>query len=400
MQTAYVEGGACSRSVERQAVGRSCQFGKRRGVGAAVVEREIGNVGVLAGEAYLRFHIAADTGKAYVVYLQRRHRGAPLGTLQVQHDAYLLGVGQRGEVSGVGLVAVGDHGQVNLVVGILQVGDAYLAQRRPVVLSALGQAGEGVDLVGGHVDHLRHLAGRPSVAPHVPFHRQHMVVLVHLVRPFLGLDVLCGVVLVVGIHVPALYAGGDVTRCGVVVLALEGAVLDEVLGHFAVFHAPFGLQRQVGDAQGVDGHAVAVYEHAAVGCHGIAVGVVKAVGVVERAAVGGVRDGLVAVVRRGAVEQSQRLAANVTFEAGLVGGHGKQVERAAAAGGLGLHLNGIAVLAGLETVEGHLLVGAAGISRVGRDVLHGKGRANAFKYDISTHVSTAKDDLAVLLVKT
>ena len=225
-----------------------------------------------------------------------------------------------------------------------------------------------------------------------------MVVLVHIVRPFLGFDVLSGVVLVVGIDVPTLDAGGDVARFREVVLALEVAVLDEVPAHLSVLHAPLGLEGEVGDAHGVHGHAVAVDEDALVGCHGVAVGVVESVGVVERSAVGRVGDALIAVVGGCAVEQSQRLASDVTVEASLVGRHGIGIERAAAGRRLGLHLDCVAVVSRLESLESHFRIATAGIGRVGGDVLHGKGRASAFQRDIRAHVATAEDELALLQV--
>ena len=187
-------------------------------------------------------------------------------------------------------------------------------------------------------------------------------------------------------------------RGRVVVLTLKVTVLDEVLAHLSVLHAPLGLQGEVGDAHGVHGHAVAVDEDALVGRHGVAVCVVEAVGVVEGAAVGGVGDGLVAVIGGSAVEQAQGLAADVAVEAGLVGRHGEGVERAAAGRRLGLHLDGVSVVAGVEAVEGLLSVGAAGISRVGGDVLHGEGRAETFQGDIGAYVATAEDELALLQV--
>ena len=174
----------------------------------------------------------------------------------------------------------------------------------------------------------------------------------------------------------------------------EVTVLDEVLAHLSVLHAPLRLQCQVGDAHGVHGHAVTVDEDALVGRHGVAVGVVESVGVVERAAVGRIGDGLVAVIRGGSIEQSERLVADVAVKSGLGGRHGKGVERAAAHGSLGLHLDGVAVVAGIESVERLLGVRAARIGRVGRDVLHLQGRARGSDVHIGAQIAAAQDDLA------
>ena len=115
---------------------------------------------------------------------------------------------------------------------------------------------------------------------------QHVVVLVDLVRTLLAVDVLVGVVLVVGIDVPSLDELGDVLGVGEVVFSLECTILDEVGLHVAVLLAPLGLEGEVCHAEGVNGHSVAIDEDASVGCDGVAVGMEQAVGVVEGASVG------------------------------------------------------------------------------------------------------------------
>ena len=112
-----------------------------------------------------------------------------------------------------------------------------------------------------------------------------MVVLVHFIRALLTVDVLVGVVLIVGVDIPALDELRDVLRLGEVVFTLEVPVLDEIGLHRTVRLTPLGLQRQVGNTEGVYWQAVAIDEDTAVGSNGIAVGVELAVGVIERAAV-------------------------------------------------------------------------------------------------------------------
>ena len=119
-----------------------------------------------------------------------------------------------------------------------------------------------------------------------------MVVLVNLIRALLPLDILVGVVLVVGIDVPSLDELGDVLRLGEVVLSLEVAVLQEVLPDGPVLLAPLGLKSEVSHAEGVDGESVTIDEDAPVGCDGVAVGVEESVGVIEGAAVGRVGESL------------------------------------------------------------------------------------------------------------
>ncbi len=91
----HVEGGGGTRSVERQAVGGCGELSEGRGVGAGVVEGEVGDVGIVGSEAYLRFHGAVHAHQLHVVDLQGRYGCTPLGALEVEHHADLPGVGQR-----------------------------------------------------------------------------------------------------------------------------------------------------------------------------------------------------------------------------------------------------------------------------------------------------------------
>ena len=149
-----------------------------------------------------------------------------------------------------------------------------------------------------------------------------MVVLVHLVVTLLGNDVLGGVVLVVRVYVPTLDAGHDVAAIAEVPLALEVAVLQKVLLDIAVPDTPLGLQGKVGKAEGVDGNAVTVYEHALVGSNGIAVRVVKPVGIVERASVARIADAFLTDEGVGTVIHTQRAAADIALEADTVSRQG------------------------------------------------------------------------------
>ena len=134
-----------------------------------------------------------------------------------------------------------------------------------------------------------------------------MVVLVHIVAALLGHNLLGGVVLVVRVHVPALYAGDDVAALREVPLALEAWVLYQVRRHVAVLNRPLGLHGEVGYTEGVNCQAVAIYEYPLVGCNGIAVGMIQPVGVVECAAIGRVAYALVADIGVGAIVHANAL---------------------------------------------------------------------------------------------
>ena len=278
---------------------------------------------------------------------------------------------------------------------MLEILDAEGALERAVLLdAAAGQRREGVDLVRRHVDYLGHLAGRPPVAPHVAAHREGVVVLVDVVAALARDNLLGRVVLVVGVDVPALDAGHDAAGRGVVPLALEARVPQEVLAGGAVLDAPGGLEGEVGEAEGVNGKAVAEDEHALVGRHGVAVGVVQAVGVVERAAVRGVADPLAGDEHAGAVLKAKARRDDVAHEPRADGAQGVRPQLLPVARDARADLDRVAVRAGGEAGR---LEGAARAVRVGRgagDVLHGEGGAGRLKCDISAHVAAAQDELA------
>ncbi len=183
-------------------------------------------------------------------------------------------------------------------------------------------------------------------------------------------------------------------RSRIVVLTLEVTVLDHVAHGVTGLHAPLGLQGQVGHTHGVDRQAVAVDEDALVGCHGVAVGVVESVGVVERAAVGRIGDALVAVVRGGAIVKAQLRRGDVTLKAHLVSRYGKRIERLAGVVGLRTHLHGVSILAGIEAVECHLFIVSSCVCGILGDVLHFKGTACGCEVHIGAHVTATENHLA------
>ena len=390
------EGLCLARAVDGEFIGRGAELGKGRRVGTCGVEGEVLQLGALVVEAHLRRGHAAHAGQFHVVDAEGTDAGAPLGAAQAEGDADLARVGLRLEVGGIGLVRVAGHLQRGLVIVVLQVLDADAAQRRTVVLAALGQGREGVGLVGCHVHDLRDLAVGPAVLPLVAIHTQHVVVLVHLVAALLARDVLIGVVLVVRIHVPALDELGDILRLREVPFALEVAVLDQVGRHLAVLLAPFGLQGQVGHAEGVHGQAVAIDEHAAVLGHGIAVGVVVAVGIIEGAAVGGVGDAFLRHEHVLRVQKTHAGTAHVALEAQAACGHGVGHDGRAVVG-LGAHFHGEPVVGqgvGIEALRLHRAVQLrhAGTVGTGADVLHGQRGAAGIDLDVGADVARTQDE--------
>ena len=223
-----------------------------------------------------------------------------------------------------------------------------------------------------------------------------MVVLVNLVVTLLRDNLLSGIVLVVGIHVPTLDAGHDIAASAEVPLALEVPVLQEVLLDVAALHAPLRLKGKVGKAERVNGYAVAVDEYTLVGGHRIAVGMVETVGVVERAAVARVADALVADEGVGTVIEAKDGVPDIALETDTVAGKGIGVKHRARGIGAGLDLDGIAP-GGIKRrrVEGHGLAAAA-VDGAAGDVLHLKGSAVTDKVDVCTHVTAAEDQATFL----
>ena len=224
-----------------------------------------------------------------------------------------------------------------------------------------------------------------------------MVVLVNLVVTLLRDYLLSGIVLVIGIYIPSLDAGHDISAFAEIPLSLEVSVLQKVLLDVAVLHAPLGLQGKVGKAERVNGYAVAVDEHTLVGGHRIAVGMVETVGVVERAAVARVADALVADERVRTVIETEARVPDVALETHTVTCQGIRVKHRTRSIGAGLDLDGIA-RGGIKRrrVEGHGLAAAA-VDGTARDVLHLKGSAVADKVDVCTHVAAAENQATFLL---
>ena len=121
-----------------------------------------------------------------------------------------------------------------------------------------------------------------------------MVVLVYFVGTFFSTDVLIAVILIVGIYIPTFYAVGDVPAAIEIVLAFKVAILDHVANNFACSYTPFWLQSQVSKAHGVNGQAVTIDKHTAVGRDGIPVGVEESVCVIECSAIGRIRHSFLA----------------------------------------------------------------------------------------------------------
>ena len=218
--------------------------------------------------------------------------------------------------------------------------------------AALGECGEGIGLVGCDVYNLRDLSVGPAAFPVVSVGGEHVVVLVDLVGTFLSRDALRRVVLVDGIDVPSLDLHGRSGIAAVVALSLEVSVLDEVGLHRAILLAPFGLQREVGHSEGVDGHAVAIDEHAAVRRDGVAIGVEQSVGVVEGSSVGGIADSLLADEYILTVHQAHGGRAYIALEAESVGGDGIGQDAFAGIVCTRLYFNCVALVGKCAGIEG------------------------------------------------
>ncbi len=387
---------AASSTVNRERRYGCCQFCKSRCIRSRGIIGKVGNVSVKALETELRLGKAAHAGKAGIVDLEGTHRGTPRGTLEVYAHTDLLRVALRLEVSGVLLVAVACHGNRHRVAGVLKVIDAQRTQRLAVLHAATCQGRETVDLVRGNIHNLGYLTGGPARIPHVAVNREHMVVLVNLVVTLLSDNLLSGIVLVIGIYIPSLDAGHDISAFAEVPLSLEVSVLQKVLLYVSVLHAPFRLKGKVGKAERVNGYAVAVDEYTLVGSHRIAVGMVETVGVVERAAVARVADALFADEGVGTVIETEARVADVALETHTVTSQGIRVKHRTRSIGAGLDLDGIAP-GGIKRrrVEGHGLAAAA-VDGAARDVLHRKGSAIADKVDVCTHVTAAEDQATFL----
>ena len=191
-----------------------------------------------------------------------------------------------------------------------------------------------------------------------------MVVLVNLVAALLGNNLLCGVVLVVRIYVPTLYAGNDVAALGEVPLTLEAGVLYQVLLHVTVLHRPIGLKGKVGNTEGIDCQAVTVDEYSLVGCNGIAVGMVLAIGVVERTAIGRIAYSLVTYIGVGTIVHADALRLDIALEAYLVAADSEREELLGSVIGLYLELKGIALCARSKVCIGLRIVSTTCIDRI------------------------------------
>ena len=191
-----------------------------------------------------------------------------------------------------------------------------------------------------------------------------MVVLVNIVAALLGNNLLCGVVLVVRIYVPTLYAGNDVAALGEVPLALEAWVLYQVLLHVTVLHRPIGLKGKVGNTEGIDCQAVTVDEYSLVGCNGIAVGMVLAIGVVERTAIGRFAFSDTASTGVCTLALADALRLDIALEAYLVAADSEREELLGSVIGLYLELKGIALCARSKVCIGLRIVSTTCIDRI------------------------------------
>ena len=224
-----------------------------------------------------------------------------------------------------------------------------------------------------------------------------MVVLVNGVVTLLGKDLLGGIVLVIGIDVPTLDAGHDIMPGTEVPLALEVAVLQEVLLDITVRNAPLRLEGKVGKTESIDGKTVTVDKDAGVGSHGIAIGVVEAVSVVERSAVARVAETLIADERVGTIVEAEGRVADVALETNTVGCEAVGTDHGTGSVGTGLDLDGVARLGRKGGgVEAHPLTAAAAVDRRGGDVLDRKGSAVANQLHIAADITAAKDDAALM----
>ena len=306
--------GICT--VDGEFVSRCFQCCEQGCVCSRSIEVEVFHVCPDVLESHLCCGYALDTGQLHVVSLQRTAAVAPCCTCQVEPHANLLRVGTCLEVCGIGLVFLAGDLQRHLVVVVLQVLNANGRQLLSVLAeAALGQSGECVCLVGRNVHNLRDLSVSPSAFPVVSVDAHHVVVLVHLVGTLFRLDVLVRVVLVDGVYVPSLNLHRRASTVAVVALTLEVSVLDEILLDFTVCLAPFGLECEVGNAEGVDRHSVAIYEDSAVTRNGISVGVVLSVGIVESTAVGRVGNALLRYEHVLGVLHAHGRALDVSLEA-------------------------------------------------------------------------------------
>ncbi len=224
-----------------------------------------------------------------------------------------------------------------------------------------------------------------------------MVVVVEVVVNLLVDYGVLAVVLVDGVYYPALDTVDLIVGGALVPLALEAGVLEQILDHVAILDSPLGLVAVVGGAQVGHEETVAVYIHAAVGGHGIAVGVVLAVGVVEYLLAAVARGGGVFDVDfRLTVVQTDGVGLHIGLEGSAVFGHGICVEGRCILLGLHTELHGVAVLAGGEAVGcgGGKAVAGACKGGIGLDVLTLQVVGIAGDIDVGAGVAAAQDYLA------
>ena len=190
-------------------------------------------------------------------------------------------------------------------------------------------------------------------------------------------------------------------------LALEVAVLQQVLHDLAVLLAPLGLEGEVRHAEGVDGQPVAIDEDAAVRCDGVAVGVEEAVGVIEGASVGGVGEAFLGDEDVLGVEESEGGGADVALESESGGGDGEGEDALGGVIGAGLDLDGEAGIGEGGCVEGggfggqtaehqHRWGGRCGGE--GGEILDGEGGALGGDGHIGADVTAAEDETAIGVV--
>ena len=136
------------------------------------------------------------------------------------------------------------------------------------------------------------------------------------------------------------------------------------------------MQGEVSHAEGVDGHSIAVDEHAAVGRDGIAIGVEASVGVVERASVGRIADAFLADEDVLAVHHAHRGRTHIALETEPIRSDGVRPDALAGVVGACLDLDGITLVGEGAGIEGLGFDGRT-VERcaLGGDVLDGEGRA-------------------------
>ena len=212
-----------------------------------------------------------------------------------------------------------------------------------------------------------------------------MVVLVNVVTTLGTADALGSIPLIPRINIPSLDASHH--TAAEVVFTLETRILEQVLHHLTIAHAPLRLRSEVGHADGVDADTVAIDDDTLIGCHGIAVGVILTVGVVEGTAIRRIAHAFCRYVSVSAIVETESSGTDISLEAHTLVGGGKRIEVLGSVIDFHAGLHGIAVLTRSEALEGHGFIGTSIINLSRGDIFLFQIGTTTGKIDVSTEIA-------------